>query len=226
VSDIIIANNLFKDASMPTAGDHGANNVISIGNGGNGTITYGKWGDSVDVIVDYNTVHASSASWTTAQQYNGTVYSWADFKTASGTSASPATATTDPGLDASYKPQSTSPYKQAGVDLSAYITTDIDGVARSLWSIGAYEYGGGATIWTVTASTTSPCSVSPASQAIADGQTFNVDFICDGYKPGETTGYSETWVKTGTNTWRLSGTATVDITIDVTPQLRVYSGRQ
>ena len=142
VSDIIIANNLFKDCSMTTSSSYGANNVISLGNGGDGSITYGKWGDSVDVIFDYNTVYASSADWTTNSQWSETLYSWVNFLAQSGTNTSPDNAVQNPLLDDDYTLTSSSPYKDTGVDLSAYFTTDKDGNARSNWSIGAYEYTG------------------------------------------------------------------------------------
>jgi len=145
VSDIIIANNLFKDASVGNNGDYGADVVIMLGNDGDGTITYGTWGESVDVIVDYNTVYASSATYSTDCYYDGTSYSWADFKTASVTSANPSNATQNPFLTEDYKLQPNSQYINAGINLSSYFVTDKDGISHpqgSAWDIGAYEYVG------------------------------------------------------------------------------------
>ena len=142
VSDIVIANNLFQDCSIANNNTRGANSVISLGEGGDGSITFGKWGDSVDVIFDYNTVYASSVDWSTNSKFEGINYSWANFISQSGTNTHPANATQNPALNANYKPTVNSPYSNAGVDLSAYFTTDNDGNARSNWSIGAYEYTG------------------------------------------------------------------------------------
>ncbi len=143
VSDIIIANNLFKDCTS-TAGNYGTNSIISIGNGGDGSITYGKWGDAVDVIVDYNTVYASSSAWSTNSQWKGSIYSWEGFKTNSGTNSSLSVATRDPLLASDFKLQDTSPYKSAGITLSSFFSTDKDGNTRAAgnWDIGAYQSGG------------------------------------------------------------------------------------
>jgi len=71
---------------------------------------------------------------------------------------------------------------RTGYDTSALVagnSTDMLGNTRTTWSRGALEYGGGgAATHIVTASTSSPCSVSPASQAIADGQTATITLTC------------------------------------------------
>lgn len=142
VSDIIIANNIFYDCSM--TGANGANTVLLLGSGGDGSITYGKWGDSVDVIIDYNTVYASASTRTTNSQWKGKGYSWADFKRNSGTSSNPVDATRDPLLASDYTLLYNSPAKDAGVNLSGFFTTDKAGLTRSGasgWDIGAYAYG-------------------------------------------------------------------------------------
>lgn len=62
--------------------------------------------------------------------------------------------TTDPDLDVSYKPQNTSPVgvKTGGIDLSGTFTTDKDGNTRTTWGMGAYGYGLGGDIYTLTSS--------------------------------------------------------------------------
>lgn len=51
---------------------------------------------------------------------------------------------TDPGFTALATPtlQATSPVLAAGMHLTSYFTTDILGLVRANWSMGAYEYGG------------------------------------------------------------------------------------
>jgi len=134
VSDIIIANNLFFDCAL--SGEA----VLLLGGTGDGSITYGNWGNSVDVIIDFNTVHASSGTYTTNSKWDDILYTWANFLTQSGINESPTNATQNPALNANFEPTVSSPYNNAGVDLSAYFSTDKDGNERSNWSIGAYEY--------------------------------------------------------------------------------------
>lgn len=64
----------------------------------------------------------------------------ADWRTAISGDAN--SITTDPSLDANYKPQMTSPagVKTGGVDLSASFTTDKNGDTRTTWGMGAYKY--------------------------------------------------------------------------------------
>lgn len=145
ISDIVIANNLFQDAGMTTTSpynNYGSGDVLSMGNGGDGSITYGKWGEDVDVVLDYNTIFATSPMYVTKSQWNGSLYAWDDFKVNSGTSVAPTNALQDPLLDAGHKLTSESPYKAAGRNLSAYFSTDLLENSRGNWSIGAYEYVG------------------------------------------------------------------------------------
>lgn len=161
VSDIIIVNNLFQDCAMTGGG------VVLFGSGGDGSITYGSWREAVDVIFDYNVVSASSGTWSTNILWADTTYAFEDFIALSGTNTNPSNATHDPLLDSNYMLTSSSPYVNAGVDLSSYFTTDKNGSSRTNWSIGAYEYGG-------TADTTHP-TISSAT-INTDGNTLTLVF--------------------------------------------------
>jgi hypothetical protein len=90
--------------------------------------TIGAYGGSAALIIDYNAINAGpdGAGWS------------AEVGTQSGGVIA------DPQLgDPSLKLQSGSPAIDAGVDLSAYFTQDLDGVTRVVsWEMGAYEYTG------------------------------------------------------------------------------------
>jgi hypothetical protein len=140
VSGIVFENNLHVDAvNSSTGGD------VFSANYGDGTITFGVHGSGADVIVDYNLFFASSGTYdNNIEGPDGTVYNTPALFRA-GTSLDSHGLSDDPLLDANYAPQVGSPAIDAGVDLSAYFTTDKDGKVRSAWDIGAYEYGSGGT---------------------------------------------------------------------------------
>lgn len=133
VSDIRIENNIYIDIGE-------WNPVFMVLETGDGSITYGSEGDSVDVIVDHNAVYASSGDYTTDVQYNETIYSWANYRSASGCDDNGYNG--DPDLDENYVPNVGSYMIDHGVTLSSYYTTDKDGTSRpqgSAWDMGSYE---------------------------------------------------------------------------------------
>lgn len=137
-SDIVIANNVFKDVAQPPQGSA----AIIIGNKGDGSITYGSVGSGANVIVDYNSLYASSSSFSAKISYLGSVYTHAEFVAASGCQAHGLTS--DPSLGTTFVPASGSPLIAAGANFSNLFTTDKAGEARpttptSAWTIGAYE---------------------------------------------------------------------------------------
>jgi hypothetical protein len=131
VRDIYIMNNVFYNASYTKA-------AVVLARGSSNDITYGSYGDSVDVVFDYNAFYGTGS---THVWYGNSLLTYANFKSTTGCQDHEVTA--DPLLDASLRPTSYSPIKDAGVSLSSYFTTDKDGVPRpqgSAWDIGAYEY--------------------------------------------------------------------------------------
>jgi hypothetical protein len=132
ITDVRILNNVFIDMCK-----NGSNMLLF--EKGDGTLTYGSNGDSASVIVDHNSVYASSGDYNTNVSYPGASGSYSSFKSTSGCQDSDVVS--DPKLDANYKLGVDSPLRNAGLDLSSFFTTDYDGNTRSAWDIGAYEYG-------------------------------------------------------------------------------------
>jgi hypothetical protein len=138
VTGVVVENNIFKN--MGRNGDGVISTALATYKG-DGTITWGSHGQSVDVVLDNNLIYASSGDYTTECTWAGDLLSLADFKTTSGTMAN--AVSSDPLLTASYALSSLSPAINTGTDLSAYFTTDIIGTIRpqgGAWDIGAYEY--------------------------------------------------------------------------------------
>lgn len=133
VSSVTMENNLFVDIGSK-------NPVVYTLERGNGTITYGSSGASVNVVVDYNNVYASSGTYTTNVEWGGTTYTFANYKTASGADSHGLVG--NPNLNGSYYPVATSSAISAGVDMSAFYATDKDGTAwagGTGWGIGALK---------------------------------------------------------------------------------------
>jgi len=110
-----------------------------------------------------------------------------------------------------------------GADLSASFTTDLNGVTRTApWDAGAYKNATSETNWAVTASTSVPCTISPASQAIADGQAATVTLtVPNGFRHGTTS--NGTW----TNDVVTSAAITVDTNITLgCEELRIGGVKQ
>jgi hypothetical protein len=138
LTDIVIENNIWSNIEGfdPENQDH------VIFTKGDGTITIGKHGSGENIIFDYNQNYASSASYSNTFSIGGTRYTYDEFVALnSGGVTTPNLSgwKTDLGLDGSYKPTG----QRAGVDLSSFFTVDKDGVTKTSWTIGAYEYGGG-----------------------------------------------------------------------------------
>jgi hypothetical protein len=135
VSNIRVQNNIFKDASRSGIG--GAAVLL---NRGNGSVTFGSDGDSVDVIFDYNSVYASSATYISNISYAGKIYYYSDFKSISGCQKNDVTG--DPYIGPTYIPKTQSaPIVNTGANLNFYFTTDKYDQTRGVqWDIGAYEF--------------------------------------------------------------------------------------
>jgi hypothetical protein len=137
VENIVVENNITADCAKILK------SALTIGTG-DLTITYGSHGSGADVIIDNNIIYASSAASSTNCSINSTSYAFANFATACNCQG--AGVSTNPALTASpeYALQATSTNAiDKGRDLSASISaTDIIGLARSTWDIGAYEYDG------------------------------------------------------------------------------------
>ncbi len=91
-----------------------------------------------DTIIDYNFYHNSASD---PVKIVPTAYSLAAF--CSGGFGECNGKVGDAELASNYKPKSTSPVIDAGADLSAYFSTDKDGITRpqeAKWDIGVYEY--------------------------------------------------------------------------------------
>ncbi|HQE93214.1 MAG TPA: right-handed parallel beta-helix repeat-containing protein [Anaerolineae bacterium] len=168
ISDAIIANNTliglpFGALTVAFANDAGAlpavkdiyvlNNILhNIPTGDVGkspwgfgpaesTWTAGAYGAGADVTIDYNIVSAGEQGGTYTG-FKGNWWSYDTFKANTGCQAH-ITGNPDPLLDVAYQPTDGSPAVEAGVDLSAYFTTDQAGHARpqgAAWDIGAYEF--------------------------------------------------------------------------------------
>jgi len=103
--------------------------------------------------VDYNLLYAADSS---VAEITGSERTWAQYQ-ALGFDANGIN--DDPDLDeaSEYRLEGTSPAINAGTSISAYFTTDKDGVTRPVgaaWDMGAYEYDSGAP-----APTSTPTSV-------------------------------------------------------------------
>lgn len=138
VSDFVVENNLFQDVALTRSAS------FWILSGGDGTITYGSHGSEASVVVDYNGLYASLRASRIEVSFRGQVLlSYDRFRAASGCQTHDVTA--NPLLDGAWRPTAQSPLIGAGVDLSAFFTTD-KGLAKrpkgSKWDIGAYQYGG------------------------------------------------------------------------------------
>ncbi|MBN1118454.1 MAG: T9SS type A sorting domain-containing protein [Bacteroidales bacterium] len=154
VSIINLTNNIFYNTGTLN------NESILLLNRGDGTITYGSYGDDVDVVIDYNCFYRSSTDFSgriTLDSGSGNVtYSIEEFKTATGCQEHDIDVTDNPlanhpqtagEFDAAYfKPIENSSLIDAGFNIStiaSFITTDIDGIVRPQgdeWDIGPYEY--------------------------------------------------------------------------------------
>ena len=138
VSNVVIVNNLFKDACRS-----GVGSAVMAFNKGDGTITYGSYGSTANVIVDYNIVYASSEIFKTDIAYWETIDHYANFRQDSGCQDHDAGSPINPALKSNYTLQSDSPAKDRGVNLSSFFNTDKNGVYRpygSGWDVGAFEY--------------------------------------------------------------------------------------
>ena len=140
VSDIYIENNIIVDCArnMSTA--------MQLTPGSN--LTYGDHGESVDVVVDYNSIYASSGIYHTGILYNGSLYSYADFLALNKGQANglhSGSTMIDPDLNASYQPaDSQAGVVGEGVALNGAFTTDKNSISRgTAWDIGAYEFAEG-----------------------------------------------------------------------------------
>lgn len=130
VTDVVIKNNLFYNAARTNY------YLITIWASSNATAA--DWG------VDYNLTNAG-AHGTTAVNVDGSAYTQAHPRTSAPTFVS--YTHTNPSNDFHLSALDTTARGQ-GVDLSAYFTTDKDGVARpngAAWDIGAYASSGSGT---------------------------------------------------------------------------------
>jgi len=149
ISDVIIVNNIFYNNSIRS--ETGA--VVAYDDVGSG-VTFGSWGDAVDVIVDYNLVDNYNREASMSFDNNRQLYS--AFATAQGTEDNGVIGSDPAFLDWSQRGVNAKSDLElasfdntcidAGVSLSSYFTEDNDGVGRpqgSIWDIGAWEYLGG-----------------------------------------------------------------------------------
>jgi ribosomal protein L24 len=117
VSDYYVENNIIYNGDI----------LYDIGDMPVDFISYGNYGDSASVIIDYNDFYNTG--------YNG--------------GANLHGITSDPELDLNQRPQAGSPIINTGYGWASLFTTDKDGVVRPqglAWDIGAYEYVGAADV--------------------------------------------------------------------------------
>jgi hypothetical protein len=129
VANTIVKNNLFLNVA--TASYYVINIAASSG------------AVAADWNVDYNLVNAGAHGVTTVE-VDGAAYTQAHPRT--GVPTFIAYTHTDPSNDYHLATADTAARGQ-GTDLSGYFTTDKDGVTRSAWDIGAYEYVNTANPW-------------------------------------------------------------------------------
>jgi hypothetical protein len=170
INDIIVANNTFVGGWLYTFGTYmgglssaHVNNVIIVNNifvdpnrlnpsgagldlAGDSNLSYGSWGDNVDIVFDHNVYYGKGSSNIVSQ---GDFQSYQYWTTLHDTQRNGST--NNPNLDASFKPTDLSVNViKRGVNLSMYFTTDKDGKQRdpsASWDLGAFVYssqtGGG-----------------------------------------------------------------------------------
>ncbi|MEJ5309849.1 MAG: right-handed parallel beta-helix repeat-containing protein [Anaerolineae bacterium] len=134
ISDIYLVNNILHNLPRRTGGKA----AMSFGSG---SWTVGSYGDGADVTIDYNIISPGDEGGTFVN-FKGNWWDYDTFKTNTGCQAH-IVGTPDPLLNAAYKPTVGSPAIDAGVNLSAYFTTDNAGHTRPQgagWDIGAYEF--------------------------------------------------------------------------------------
>ena len=186
VNNTVIAGRLLTNTSNPTI----KNNYVS-GTGvqiADRLIDYWSATSVTPANIDYN-IHAYAYGWNIfACPAGGEDNTWAEYMdncpgsethsydhTAWGTGGDVA------GINQSNgRPEVGSDAIDHGVDLSGLgitaLTSDRDGVARTTWGIGAYEYQASGTTWTVTPSSGTGYSAYPSgAQTIDDGATTWVD---------------------------------------------------
>lgn len=154
VSDVLIANNTVVGmpawgiTSFPNAasikGWKMLNNVVHncFKNGGGqalnigkGSYTVGSYNSGADMIIDYNNISAGSKG-STLVGFKGTIYKYDAWKSASNAQAN-ILGNNDPLLDSSLNSTANSP---KGVSLTNYFTRDKNGLSRTSWNMGAFEY--------------------------------------------------------------------------------------
>jgi hypothetical protein len=128
VTDFIIENNIFQTTSSET------DILASLSNGDGDDITYGGGGGSYDVVFDYNIYYGKTDIQFDAVQMAFSTWDDTNSRNINGL-------TSDPSLDANYKPDSINDtVVGAGVYLDT-VSTDKDGSSRgNPPTIGAYEF--------------------------------------------------------------------------------------
>jgi len=150
VSNIYFVNNIFKDLPNVNSLGQGSQTMFSLSTG-NG-VTYGSWGDSTDVVIDYNLAYASSTPpYGTQWNIDNLWLTYTTMRTTAGCQEHAPVNPIDPLLNSNYTLQANSPAKETGISLASKFNTDKAGINRpqgSAWDIGAYEYTSGQTTCT------------------------------------------------------------------------------
>jgi hypothetical protein len=144
ISNVIIVNNLIYNCGRVG----GSGDRIQWSLEGTGNWTCGDWGESVDVVFDYN-INGIYGSGDPVFEFKSTRYSYANFVIQSSANTNGWGGITPmfvnwaqhASVDLSLDANDTAAIDK-GVDLSSYFTVDREGNIRSgTWDIGAYEFG-------------------------------------------------------------------------------------
>lgn len=131
VDNVIVENNIIYNCFTSSGGQ-----AVLIGDG---SYTLGSDGDAVDVIIDYNAIHAGPEG--SSKIGHDGIKSYSDWVASTG--AQDHGIADNPNLSVDYQLDDSSTLINSGRDLGPYFTTDIDGIPRprgSFWDIGAYEH--------------------------------------------------------------------------------------